>query len=464
MRISIFRKLLFIYLAISVISLIGLSLLINFMLEKQLRTEKEAELLKQASYLSERISGKTAEELLSKDFKLELKNDLRSLERIYNIRSTFIYNTKNTKKLANIGFSDVAESWSQTLFEGEQLFFTGKVEANGQELLALGTPVKLDEQVILVFILAMPIADLQQLEDTLQNSILYSFGAMVVIITLIIFWVSKRFVTPIHQMSDAAEKIASGHFDVRIPVRGSDELAQLANVLNQMTEKLHVIEQTRTRYISEVAHEFRTPLTTILGTIRAIMDRTIDEQDQQEFLQNAFTETKRISKLIDQLLELSKFEETKLEWHKERVSIEQIISQTVKQVEEWSGQKEISIDLQLEPNLFVLGDIDRLKQVMINLLENAIKHNSSGTRISIMAKANAQQVEIGVVDNGRGIAAEHLPYIFDRFYQVDSSRSTEGSGLGLAIVKTIIDQHGGQIQVESSEKGSIFSIKLSRMK
>jgi histidine kinase len=287
-----------------------------------------------------------------------------------------------------------------------------------------------------------------------------------VVVSLI---VSRQVVAPIRQMMFASQRIADGHYDERVDVPGElagegvDELAQLALSFNQMAAKLETTEDMRRQLIGDVAHELRTPLTTIKGSMEGLMDGVLTA-DVQTF-QQIHRETDRLQRLIDDLQELSRVEAGayKMDLHSREVQDLVEITKTtlIHQFEE----KGVALNIELDPELpLVYADEDRIGQVLLNLVGNALQYTPVDGVVTIRARHERDEVLISISDTGVGIPDEHVDQIFTRFYRVDSSRSRSvgGSGIGLTIAKHLTKAHGGRIWVESPgvDQGSTFTFTL----
>lgn len=287
-------------------------------------------------------------------------------------------------------------------------------------------------------------------------------AAAVALILGLIF--SRSVLAPVQAMSRVSERIASGRYDERVPVRGSDELAQLGERFNQMAEKLDQVEAMRRQLIGDVSHELRTPLTAIKGSMEGLIDGVLPAN--AETFQQIHAEADRLGRLVDDLQELSRVETRSLELQLRPVDLSSLLYTVTKRLAPQAESRKISLRLESPSGLpRVLGDEDRLAQVLINLVGNALQYTPEAGAVSVSSRSLGDQVEISVHDNGIGIPAEHLSHIFDRFYRVDKSRSRGaggGSGVGLTIARAIVEAHGGRIRAESAgqDLGSTFIFTL----
>jgi histidine kinase len=290
-------------------------------------------------------------------------------------------------------------------------------------------------------------------------------GLAALVVSLIVsLFISRGLAAPLRVMMTASQRMAEGHYNERVPARGSDELGQLAGSFNNMAEKLEQVEAMRRRLIGDVAHELRTPLTAIKGSMEGLVDGVLPAT-LQTFDQVA-AETERLSRLVDDLQELSRVESGSVALDLGPVSLPDLVGTARKRLAQAYAGKGVSLSLDLPADLpTVHADTDRLLQVLTNLLNNALHYTPSGGRVALSAQRLGQEVFVRVVDTGIGIPPEHLPYIFDRFYRVDKSRSRQaggGSGIGLTISKHLVEAHGGRIWVESAGegRGSTFTFTL----
>ena len=290
----------------------------------------------------------------------------------------------------------------------------------------------------------------------IQNRLLRIVLLAQLVAWIVAFMVSSvltsQIIKPIKRMRTAAKSIASGNFKERIPITSSDEVGQLAESFNSMTQSLEELENMRSSFISDVSHELRTPMTTISGFVEGILDGTIPEEKREKYLSTVLEETKRLSRLVNDLLEASRLEQGKINVNKEDTDINRIVAEAVFSYEKQILDKKIDVNLNLDGNeCRAMADGDSIKRVMINLIDNAIKFTPECGKISVETKNEGRKVYVSVQNSGDGIEKDDLRHIWERFYKTDKSRSQDkkGVGLGLHIVKTIITQHGGEIFAES---------------
>lgn len=297
---------------------------------------------------------------------------------------------------------------------------------------------------------------------TFNKSLILSGIAALIIGLIISLIISKGFSIPLVKISSTADEMTKGNLGIRADIKtNTREIYNLSKSINYLAETLQQQEALRKRLSSDMAHEIRTPLTTLKTHIEAIMDG-IWEPTRDRLL-SCYEELERITKLTDNLQNLDKVEQTNLVINKTKLNVTSEVRKILNTFEPMYGNKNIIIIPDLEDEVIASIDSDKFKQIMYNLLSNAYKYSNEGSKVSVRLIKDYNWIRIEVEDNGIGIDERDLPYIFERFYRGDISRSREtgGAGIGLTITKTLVEAHGGKIEVESVKgKGSIFRFKL----
>ena len=295
------------------------------------------------------------------------------------------------------------------------------------------------------------------------------FGILVFTVTFMILQEkSLRYITKI---SDAMQNISEGDLNVTVEVEGDDEFSSMAANLNKMVEELKELmdkeresERTKNELITNVAHDLRTPLTSIIGYLELLSgDVKLDPELQKKYINIAYVKTKRLEKLIEDLFGFTKMNYGKLTMHVAQVDVVKLLSQLLEEFYPSFVDKNLSYELQSNvPAKVITADGNLLARLFDNLINNAIKYGADGKRIMVKLHADDEIVTVSVINHGYVIPADELPLIFNKFYRVEQSRSTNtgGTGLGLAISKNIVDMHGGTITVTSDLSGTVFTVKL----
>ena len=273
---------------------------------------------------------------------------------------------------------------------------------------------------------------------------------------IVVYFITERISSPLREMSRAAKEYAAGKFDVRVPVKGKDEIAELAVAFNNMATSLQNLENMRSSFVSNVSHELRTPMTSIAGFIDGILSGAIPQEKQGYYLQLVYEEVLRLSRLVTTLLDLSRIQAGDRKFVSTNFDIAEMARQILISFENRIEQKHLNVEFDCaEDRLMAYADRDAIYQVLYNICDNAVKFSKEGGvyRISLLPKD--KKIFVSVYNEGIGISPQELPMIFDRFYKSDKSRGLDkkGVGLGMYITKTIIDAHGQEIWVKS-EYGS----------
>lgn len=274
--------------------------------------------------------------------------------------------------------------------------------------------------------------------------------------------IGKIIVKPIEILSQAQREISNGNYNVRVPTNGEDEFSKLGDGFNVMASSISKHEEIRQRFISDVSHEFQTPLTAIQGFAKILEEEPLDKEQYQKYGSIILHNSKRLTKLSKDMLNLTIYENDSFKLNNTRFSLSQQLSLVVESLRKEAADKNISISIeQQKRDVVIEGDSDRLEQVWLNLLSNAIKYSNENSCIKVIIKRGKKDVTVNIIDYGIGISKEELSNVFDRFYRIDKSRSVEGNGLGLSIVKSIIDLHKGSINVSSVEnEGTTVTVEI----
>mgnify|MGYP000860855245 FL=1 len=329
-------------------------------------------------------------------------------------------------------------------------------------MLTVGVPVTTEEGISGAIFMHSPIRSINQTMIGTFRLVLLSAIISVVMAAVLIYFASRRISIPLVQMGQAATNISSGNFDIQLDESRDDEIGELAHAFNLMVKDLSDLENMRSRFVANVSHELRSPLTSIRGYITGILDGTIAEDDREKYLNVALQESKRLTSLINDLLSMTQLQSGQMTLNKEEFDINEVIRITVIKLEYRLNEKGIDFIPEFDSDILnVYADKAAIERVLYNLMDNAIKYSRHKGSIWVKTFEGKGKAYISVRDNGSIINEEDLPNIFERFYKSDKARTETSSGLGLSIVKSIIDQHGEKINVRSSEgEGTEFMFTL----
>ena len=335
-------------------------------------------------------------------------------------------------------------------------------------VLTVGLPLEINGEIQGAIFLHSPIKGINRTLWNTYDSLIRASILSSILSMGLLYFISRRFSRPLIQMNIISREIATGNFKRRVKVETDDEVGQLAMNFNVMADSLEKLELMRRSFVANVSHELRSPLTSMRGYIQGVLDKTISAGDQDKYLKIALDETERMNRLINELLDLSQIESGQFSMDIKVVDINETIRRVLIAREDRINAGGMDVDVDFEKDVcLVEGDPDRLQQVVINLLDNAIKFNREGGVITLKTWLHKDNVFVKIADQGPGIPKEEAVHIWEPFYQIDKSRSKKksGTGLGLSIVKKIIEEHGQDIWLNSEEgKGSAFIFSLKAVK
>jgi signal transduction histidine kinase len=274
---------------------------------------------------------------------------------------------------------------------------------------------------------------------------------------------ARNIANPIEAMRNFAIAVGTGHLGEKLSITQNDELGQLAIELNRMSERLASLDKERRGFLANVSHELRTPVSNTLVTLEALESGADEEPALRgRFIHSALEETKRLSRLIKDLLDLGRLEAGVMPLEKQLLRLPKLIDRATTAIESRMRSKGVGIRIEVA-EVQLQGDPERLLQALLNVLDNAIKHSLQDSEIFVSGRIEGAQIAVKIRDTGRGIDEQDLPHIFEQFYTADRSRSGSGTGLGLAISRRIVEAHGGTITASSTVgKGATFTIRLPR--
>ena len=362
--------------------------------------------------------------------------------------------------------SDVISDFDPTA-TGNKSYTVGRYfNSFDEDYLSVSAPITGNFRTYGYVVIHLPMKNVTQSQYHILN-IVYITSLIVFLLSMIILIVFQRIVySPLKKITDGAKAYAEGDLKYEIKVNSNDEMGYLAATLNYMSDKLDDTENYQKKFISNVSHDFRSPLTSIKGYLEAILDGTIPPEMLEKYLNRVIDETKRLTKLTESILSLDSIESVKL--NKTNFDINEMIRNTASSFEVQCNSKNITIELIfINVSQYVFADFGKIEQVLYNLIDNAIKFSSPNSSITIQTSIKKEKLFVSVKDTGIGIAKNEQSKVFDRFYKSDLSRGKDkkGTGLGLAIVKEILQSHGENIDVISTVgigTEFIFSLPISK--
>lgn len=296
-------------------------------------------------------------------------------------------------------------------------------------------------------------ASVNDLLDVMIQTIVLSSLWVMLAALIAVYLISEKVISPLKAISRAAKKFAAGHFDVRVNVKGRDEVAQLATAFNNMAQSLDNYESTRNTFVANVSHDLRTPMTTISGFIDGILVGAIPPEKHEYYLGVIATEVRRLSRLVTTLLDVSRLQAGERKFVMSTFDICEMARQILISFEQKIEAKRLDVEFDcFDDSIYVKADRDAIYQVLYNICDNAVKFSYEKGKLAVSIAYNREKkVEVSVYNEGNGIPAEDLPYVFERFFKSDKSRGLDktGVGLGMFITKTIMEAHSEGIRVES---------------
>lgn len=318
------------------------------------------------------------------------------------------------------------------------------------------------------YVILMSIDPIDATSSVITSQLIYITIISLIVSTVISLFMSKRLSRPIKQMNDTAKKLSKGDYNIVFEKCGYEELDELADTLNKATNSLERTDEIKRELIANVSHDLKTPLTMIKAYSEMIRDLSGDHKEKrEEHLKVIIDETDRLTRLVNDMMDLSKIESGIVSINKEKINFSELASSLIDRIKLSNIDPEHIIEYSIPKDLYVLADKTKIEQVLYNLVINAIKHSGEGNKkIQIKVTATQKRIKVEVIDNGVGISKEDLEHIWDRYYKASDSftRQVQGSGLGLSIVKNILIKHSSDFGVESEVgKGSNFWFDLERI-
>jgi signal transduction histidine kinase len=348
----------------------------------------------------------------------------------------------------------LSDADEQKLLNGQYVLKEGYVHEFKRNIVGAIFPLTDEEQLIGFIYIYVPLAEIPEVFRKGIPVLVITGTFFFIVLYIIVNYFVRSIFNPIRMMREFAKEVGRGNFSKRIPVETSDEIGELATAFNKMTESLEKQDERKKEFLANVAHELRTPLTYIGGYTRLLLDEAYESKvEAKNHLQLIDKEAKRMEKLIHDLLQLNQLEDPNLTLQKEPIAFSQLILDSLELFTPSLTMRNIIVKTDLDDEVIILGDLNRLQQVLYNVIDNAIKYSYDHGTIHIRLIQQDNQAELTIRDHGIGIPKQDLDRIGERFYRTDKSRSrkTGGTGLGLSIVKEIVNLHDGTMDIQSEE-------------
>lgn len=463
---SVFKKTLIIYILILLISFLALLVIMSTTIESYFIQQKEKELIQQCKQIQQQYTL-VAEK--GPEYLVDLKKEMEALGRYMGARLWWVNSEGEiyVDSNGNTGFigkvltkTEIAEVFKGYIIKKRNEFN----EYFEESVLTIGYPIIRNDKVEIALFIHTPLPGLQENVKAIHKMTINALTFSIFIGFLAIYLLSANVKRDLENLNEAVKYIAQGNFSKRLVVNRKDELGQLAMNFNYMADELNKQDEFRKTFISNLSHDLRSPLTSIKGFINAVLDGTAPKDKQDKYLRIALNESERLTKIANNILDLSKMESRTIELSVEEFDINTLVINEIDKFERRLIDKEIQVVLDLyKTDVNVTADRDMITRVLNNLIDNAIKFVNAQGEIKITTNLIKNKAYISVANTGRLIPDEELRYIWHRFHKVDKSRgeNKHGMGLGLSIIKAIIDYHGEEINVVSTPKtGTKFTFTL----
>lgn len=326
------------------------------------------------------------------------------------------------------------------------------------EVLAYGTKNMINGQEYYIYVQK----DTSGQKSAIANSAILILGCVFLTGSIVFLVIADIIVKPLTRLTNAIKELSNGNYNVRVDNVGQDEISKLNQGFNQMARQLAKQDETRQKFISDISHEFQTPLTSIQGFANILKEEDLPKEQRVKYANIILYNSKRLSSLAKNMLQLTLLDREEIELELTNYSLVEQMNRVISTQENQAMEKNIEIVFEMpKKEIFIEGDEQRLEQVWTNIISNAIKYTNEGGLITLTMKKNSKDIEISIEDTGIGMSKEVVSHIFERFYREDKARNVEGNGLGLAIVKSIVDLHHGTIDILSQvDVGTNFIVRL----
>jgi len=359
----------------------------------------------------------------------------------------------------------IHETDREKLLAGKVVTKVGYEKRFGRKIMGVVVPLLDHQRLEGVLYLYLPLATIQDM--TKEVAVIWLPLASLFVIALVMFGkkMANRLAGPLKEMEQVAYRMSQGEYEAQIPIQADDEIGRLAKAFNIMAKAIYEEDMRKREFLANVSHELRTPLSYVKGYSEAILQGMVKtKEEEKKYVTLIHREAGRMERLVRDLLDLARLEEKSIPLQKTLLVFAQVVEDTIEKYEPFLQEKAITITRDINPDIIIEGDADRIEQVIHNLLDNAIRYTPTGGEIYVkLTPAGNERCQLVIRDSGKGIPKDKLPFLGQRFFRVDAARTRAegGTGLGLAIVKQIVQLHHGTITFASEEgKGTEVVIDL----
>lgn len=350
------------------------------------------------------------------------------------------------------------------LLKGETVTKIGYEERFNREVVSVILPLLDQNRLEGIIYIYYPLAKITELAKT--EVAIFIGGGMIfaLLIAILVHQSLKRLMRPLNELQTAVEKMTEGDYSTRVKVASKDEIGMLSEAFNHMAEAIQQEDEKQKAFLATVSHELRTPISYIKGYSEAIQNQLLEGKEREEALELILREAIRMERMTNELLQLVRKEQEEIEMLP--IVLSETIRESVKLLEGQAKEKNIRMMQKLDENIIVQGDEEKLKQIFINVIENAIRYSNDNSQVTILCYESDHRAVVEIQDEGIGIPEEDLPRVTERFYRVNKARSRAdgGTGLGLSIVKQLVKQHDGILSIKSAlGEGTLVTISLPIM-
>lgn len=435
-------------------------LLLNRMLENTYYKQRAAEMLRQGDYLAKLVAEGEGDAGLTQ--KLEMAAQLTEFSILVANSEGVIWRSGNYP-VGQHSFPRLEAEEIQQIRDGYTVIRRGYSKQLEMAVLGVVVPYGKNDKVEGAVVIQAPLSGLHAFVLKMRAVLFVEALGAILMVSILAYFLARNMARPVMLLAEAAKKMARGQYDITVPEDRRDELGILAKAFNLMAEAVARSIKMQKDFVGNVSHELRTPLSIIKGYAESLLDGMVDDENQKnKHLEIIVDEADRLGRLTSELLDLAQLEGGMLQLKKEEIQLSSFIDRVFGKFAHEAAEKQVVFCNAAAGSIRIYADHDRLFQVFVNLVSNALRFTPAGGVVTIDASVDAAGVEICVGDTGKGMKAEELSRIWERFYTGDESRRRAGGrGLGLAITKSIVEAHGGDIEATSApEQGAHFVMHI----